>query len=40
MEVNGYNSHRGQASSSAEPGKTEPDIITYAEHIDLDLNQK
>ncbi len=40
MEVNGYIPTGVRVLSSAEPGKTEPDIITYAEHIDLDLNQE
>ncbi len=40
MEVNGYLPTGVRVLSSEEPGKTEPDIITYAEHIDLDLNQE
>ncbi|WP_213997227.1 BREX-1 system adenine-specific DNA-methyltransferase PglX [Tepidanaerobacter syntrophicus] len=39
MEVNGYLPTGIRVISSTEPGKTEPDIITYAEHVDLDLNQ-
>lgn len=40
MEVNSYLPTGVRVLSSEEPGKTEPDIITYAEHIDLDLNQE
>ena len=40
MEVNGYLPTGVRVLSSTEPGKTEPDIITHAEYLDLDLNQE
>jgi hypothetical protein len=40
MEVNGYLPTGVRVLSSTEPGKTEPDIITHAEYLDLELNQE